>query len=139
MSKNTIKDFKYVVKLGRTANSFYDADSSGCNLFRSNPYYAFNHEPTLAILNGVRGGRLIDVKGNIVKESAVNANDHIKIEEIKKTYEAQITKLTKELGDANAEIIRLTEALESEADNVAEEKTAKPTKGKAKSKASDEE
>lgn len=145
MSNQTIKDFKYVVRLGRMSNSFYDADSKGCNLFRSNPYYAFNHEPTVAIINGVKGGRLIDVKGNIVEEKTVSVQDDAAINEMKKGYEAQIADMAKQLGEANAEILRLTEELEAAKAQAPAEGEEEGTdvkakaKGKGKAKASDEE
>lgn len=137
MQKQTIKDFKYVVKLGRMTNSFYDAESKGCNLFRSNPYYAFNHEPTQAIRNGVKGGRLVDLKGNITELAVaefMSVGPSAEMEEMKKKYEGQIASLTKELGEANAQIIALTEELEG-----AKAKATDKAKGKQKEKASDEE
>lgn len=59
-----MSDATYKVALSRAANSFYDPES-GCNLFKSSPVFAFNHPPTADIKSAVKGGRLVDVNGNI--------------------------------------------------------------------------
>ena len=56
---------KYIVKLAPLALSFYDP-ISGANLSISRPYFAFDEEPTNAIKNAVKHGKLLDFKGNVL-------------------------------------------------------------------------
>jgi hypothetical protein len=59
-----LDDFTYVVGLAPGKTSFYDPVSK-CNLFKSRPVFGFNIEPTTDILRGLKGGVLVDIKGNL--------------------------------------------------------------------------
>lgn len=87
---NQIKT-KYAVKLGLNRNSFYDP-LSGCNLFLKTPYYCFDNEPTKGIINAVKSGALIDLKGNILN------NNKTKEVEIKKEVVDSTEEPTKKKG-----------------------------------------
>lgn len=112
---------KYAVKLSIIANSFYDPFSKA-NLFRDTPYYLFNHEPTDAIINGVKNGRLTDIIGNIpTGKNVVAVNtpvEEVDIEAIRASVRKEIE------SEVRAEF----EAAQADAEE-------KANKSKAKSKA----
>lgn len=120
MSKRIAPNTTYAVKLGILTNSFYDAECKA-NLFKSTPYYFFNHKPTKAILNGVANGRLIDMRGNIEAELKGEAAVTVVDEKMK----AQVTALEKENQALRAQIVELTEKAEAVEPAKAEKKTAK--------------
>lgn len=99
---------KYAVKLSIIANSFYDPFSKA-NLFRDTPYYLFNHEPTNAIINGVKSGRLLDIKGNIptgrlIEVGTISTEEAVDIDAIRESVRKEIESEVKaELAAAQAD------------------------------------
>ena len=123
MAKQIAPNTTYAVKLGVLANSFYDAESKA-NLFKSTPYYFFNHKPTKAIINAVAGGKLIDMKGNIEAElNGTSATSAVQDEKLKAANAA----LEKENQALRAQIVELQERLDatSKAEATAEKKATK--------------
>lgn len=142
MAKQSAPQTKYAIKLGVLTNSFYDLESKA-NLFKSMPYYFFNHQPTNAILNGVNSGRLIDLKGNIKESESKTASvDNAQVELLAKENEAlasENARLKVELEAIKAENVKLAKEVEDaksakETEDAKSTKDAKPA-SKSKSKA----
>lgn len=147
MAKQISPETKYAVRLGILANSFYDPECAA-NLFRSTPCYFFNHKPTKAIINGVLGGKLIDLKGNIdagnglAKAVSQNPNSDSNqeiialqgklavLEQEKEALQQQVTIFEKENQSLRAQIVEKEETLDQ---------NLKADKKAAKKKGSDEE
>lgn len=118
---------KYAIGLDVSANSFYDP-LSRINLFKSNPVIGFDIEPTKNIVEAVKAGTLIDLKGNIVggnKAADVDieaikkeAIDSIDIESIKAEAIAEVSKekaeVEEQLAKAQEEIKKLKADLKKE-------------------------
>lgn len=143
MAKNIREiNTKYAVQLSPLANSFYDPFSKA-NLFRTTPYYLFNHEPTEALLSGVKHGKLIDLKGNIkaIINGTANQAAEVDVEAIKKQVRAEIeSEIRAELEAEYAEKLEKLEAQYAEKAQAlasTEEDEAKETKKAGKGKSSD--
>lgn len=125
MSNQRVPQTEYVVRLGVMANSFYDPECRA-NLFKGSPYYYFNHQPTRAILTALRGGKLVDIKGNISLEKATNGTSKAASVDMAK-IEAEITakltgKITAEVeADIKAEMNAEIETLQVENKKLKEE------------------
>ena len=117
MAKQVAPQTTYAIKLATLTNSFYDADSKA-NLFKNTPYYFFNHKPTLAIINGVKNGRLIDLKNNILEDKAGTETGVSKeqVAQMQKAYEAKIEELTAEIErlKAGKEVAKTSKAKKAE-------------------------
>lgn len=120
---------KYAVKLSILANSFYDPFSKA-NLFKTQPYYLFNHEPTAAIKTAIKGGRLVDIKGNIELHDFVTGATELK--EYTPDTEAIKAQLRVELESEIRAEIAAEEAEKAEKKAKAEAKEEAKAKAKAK-------
>lgn len=117
--KMHVSDIKtaYAVALGPTANSFYDVYSKA-NMFKHTPYYFFNHEPTVAIKNAVKSGRLVDLKGNILEEKTGTVDEAA----IRKSVKAELeSEMKAKLQAKEAELIEKY----SKAEEATEEKKSR--------------
>lgn len=113
---------KHAVRLAMMTNSFYDPDC-GANLFKSSPVYQFNHKPTQNIIDGVKGGSLIDITGNILEGEIGTANGEVDL----KAFEAEVTARVKaEMEKEHAKTVQVlqNQIAELAATQVQEEKPA---------------